>query len=122
METKTLMDALNQTKNFSSLLFNPHAPEWNVLVNGWPKITEMIKANKRLLIVDEEKRSIHATRLNGLIRTRDYLIQNHFKWLTDITNSSNSSINIARTINNNLEEYFFENITTKNHSNHHKVS
>lgn len=90
-DTKALMSALNQTTNLTQLLFNPHAPEWNVLEKGWPKISDMIKANKRLLIVDEEKRTANANKLNGLIRTRDFLIQNHFQWIVDL-NDNNSNL------------------------------
>lgn len=79
-KTKQLQDVFDKVKGFNSLVFNPYDPTWNVTHKGWPKIADMIKANKRILIVDDEQRGAHATKRPGIIRSRDFLIQNHFEW------------------------------------------
>ena len=66
-----------------NLIFNPNDPKWNVTGKGWPKINDMIKANKRLLIVDDEKRAPHADFIPGIIRSRDFVLQNNFEWFKD---------------------------------------
>jgi hypothetical protein len=81
--TTQLTNVFDRIKNLNRMIFNPYADEWNVLEKGWPKIADMVKANKRLLIVDDEQRAFHVNRLNGIIRSRDYLIQNHFEWLVE---------------------------------------
>ncbi len=43
----------------------------------------MIDANKRILIVDDEKRGYHAAKRPGIIRSRDYFIENHYAWIID---------------------------------------
>lgn len=78
-----LTSVFNRVKNFNSLQFNPYASEWDVLNKGWPKISDMINANKRFLIVDDEKRGLHVNKLNGIIRSRDYFIENHYTWVSD---------------------------------------
>lgn len=110
VETRVLMDALNRTSKLANLLFNPFAPEWNVLEKGWPRISDMIKANKRLLIVEEEKRGLHVNKLNGLIRTRDFFIQNHFDWLPDPRPNSSLAISSKIKLHHMLEQNYTKNL------------
>jgi hypothetical protein len=44
----------------------------------------MVKANKRLLIFDDEQRGSHAKAPPGIIRKFDYLIENHFEWVNNV--------------------------------------
>jgi hypothetical protein len=83
-EVYLLQNIFDQIDSFNELVFNPYAPEWNVIENGWPTIKRMIKENKRLVIVDDEQRGIHYKQLPGFIRSRDFLIQNHFEWFNDM--------------------------------------
>jgi hypothetical protein len=79
IETKDLQKSFNRIKNFNSLVFDPYSEEWDVKTKGWPKIVDMIKANKRILIFDDEKRGDHAGEKPGFIRNRDYMIgKKHF--------------------------------------------
>jgi hypothetical protein len=79
-ETKQLQDIFDKIKKFNDLVFNPYSPKWNVTYKGWPKIKDMIKSNKRLLIVDDEQRGRHAKKRPGFIRYRDFFIENHYEW------------------------------------------
>jgi hypothetical protein len=76
IETKDLQKSFSKVKNFNSLVFDPYSEEWNVKTKGWPKIIDMIKANKRILIFDDEKRGNHAGEKPGFIRNRDFMIGN----------------------------------------------
>jgi hypothetical protein len=82
-DVKKLQNVFNQIKGFNNLVFNPYASKWNVSTNGWPKIIDMIKANKRILIIDDEQRAYSAKSPPGFIRSRDFLIQNHYQWFGD---------------------------------------
>ena len=79
-DVKKMQQVFNKVKNFNSLVFDPYSSTWNVLQNGWPKIDSMVKANKRILIVDDEKRGLHAMKAPGIIRSRDFFIENHYGW------------------------------------------
>jgi hypothetical protein len=100
LETQHLLKVFKRVKYLSGLIFNPYASEWNVVKNGWPKIIAMVQANKRLLIVDDEQRGKHAGRSSGIIRSRDFILQNHFQWfqddyvlnLTDLRNETQTSL------------------------------
>ena len=76
IETKDLQKSFNKVKNFNSMVFDPYSEEWDVNSKGWPKIVDMIKANKRILIFDDEKRGNHAGEKPGFIRNRDFMIGN----------------------------------------------
>lgn len=98
-ETKLLQDVFDKIKSFNNLVFNPYSKEWNVVKNGWPKIGDMVKANKRILIVDDEQRALHARKRPGFIRSRDFLIQNHYEWFNDrdewnISDISNDTLSL----------------------------
>jgi hypothetical protein len=43
----------------------------------------MIRKNQRILIVDDEQRAYSAKAPPGMIRSRDFFIQNHFQWFYD---------------------------------------
>lgn len=86
--TTLLTGVLSKIKHFNKLLFNPYATKWSVNKKGWPKITDMIQANKRLLIVDDEQRALHAGSKSGIIRRRDFLIENHYEWIVNKTKNS----------------------------------
>jgi hypothetical protein len=96
-ETSKLEDVFKRVKNLTSLVFNPYAAEWDVVNKGWPRVHEMIRSNKRLLIIDDEQRGQHANKRNGIIRSRDYLLQNHYEWFNDVydwtvTNTSDDEL------------------------------
>lgn len=98
-ETKTLQDIFDKIRKFNDLIFNPYSAKWNVTSKGWPKIKEMIKANKRLLIVSDEQRGKHAKKRPGFIRYRDFFIENHYDWSHtkfewNVTNLLNGSVTI----------------------------
>ena len=80
-ETDKLRTIYKNADNLMNLLFDPYY--WNVTKIGWPKIVDMVAANKRLLIIDDEKREFHADYLNGIIRSRDFVLQNHYEWTRD---------------------------------------
>ncbi|CAF0951078.1 unnamed protein product [Brachionus calyciflorus] len=82
-DTKILQNVFDRVKHFNQLVFNPYSPEWDVLRKGWPKIKEMIASNKRILIFDDEKKADHAGKAPGFIRSRDFLLENHFGWHND---------------------------------------
>ena len=86
-ETRTLQDVFARVKHFNALVFNPYAAEWSVRVHGWPLIGDMIRANKRLLIVDDEQRGRHARKPPGFIRTRDFIVANHYEWNDEDTST-----------------------------------
>ena len=79
-ETKQLQGIFDKIRNFNDFVFNPYSTKWNVSRKGWPKIKDMIKANKRLLIVDDEQRGKHAKKRPGITRYRDFFIENHYEW------------------------------------------
>ena len=83
-DVRKLQEVFARVKNFNQLVFNPYAPEWDVYNKGWPKIVDMVKANKRILIIDDEQRGDHARQAPGIIRSRDYAFQSHFKWFNDL--------------------------------------
>ena len=95
-QTKQLQDVFDRVKGFNQLVFNPYSRRWNVVEKGWPKIKDMIAAKKRLLIVDDEQRGEHAGKPPGIMRYRDFFIENHYAWhhsmyewdVTDILNTS----------------------------------
>ena len=82
-EVAKLQEVFAKVKNFNQLVFDPYAPEWDVYNNGWPKMADMVKANKRILIIDDEQRGDHARAAPGIIRSRDYSFQSHFTWFND---------------------------------------
>jgi hypothetical protein len=82
-DVKKMQNIFDRINGLNSLVFNPYAKEWNVINYGWPKIKMMIEANKRLLIIDDEKRGDHARHRPGIIRSRDFLIENHYEWFND---------------------------------------
>lgn len=95
---------LESVDGLTDLMFDPHDIIWNVPRNGWPKIVDMIKANKRLLIVDDEKRAFSADHIKGIIRSRDFFLQNHYDWTLDkyewpvLRRSNSTMVNKTQTI------------------------
>lgn len=79
-ETKKIQDIFDKIRKFNDLVFNPYSAKWNITFKGWPKISEMVKSNKRLLIVSDEQRGKHAKKRPGFIRYRDFFIENHYEW------------------------------------------
>jgi len=79
----TMKNIYDSIDGLGELIFNPNDLEWEVIEKGWPKIGDMIAKNKRLLIVDDEKRALHADYIKGVIRSRDFFIQNHYEWFQD---------------------------------------
>jgi len=57
-DVKILQKTFNDILGFNQMVFNPYSTRWNVSEQGWPMIVDMVKANKRILIVDDEKRGI----------------------------------------------------------------
>lgn len=82
-DTQILQNVFKRVNSFNSLVFNPYSREWDVLNKGWPKIGEMVAADKRILIFDDEKRTQNAGKKPGFIRSRDFLLQNHYIWMND---------------------------------------
>jgi hypothetical protein len=80
-DSEKLRSIYESVDNLTDLLFEPF--DWNVTDIGWPKIVDMLKANKRLLIIDDEKRGFHADFIPGIIRSRDFVLQNHYEWTKD---------------------------------------
>lgn len=95
-DTEILQNVFRRVNHFNSLVFNPYSQEWNVLNKGWPKIREMVKANKRILIFDDEKRTQNAGKKPGFIRSRDFLLQNHYVWMNDFIEVNISNFEIYR--------------------------
>lgn len=58
-DKRKIQHTFNRVKNFNNLIFDPYNSEWNVLKNGWPKIKELVRANKRIIIFDYEKKGIN---------------------------------------------------------------
>ena len=83
-DTKSLQDVFGKVKHLNNLVFNPYSKEWNVKLNGWPKIKDMIEKNKRLLIIDDEQRGKHAKAYPGFIRSRDYVSFYNFNYIWPI--------------------------------------
>jgi hypothetical protein len=80
---KDLKKIYDSVPNLNDLLFDPNDAKWNVRVNGWPRIVDMIQANKRFLIVDDEKKASRPNPMPGVIRIREYFIENHYKYFHD---------------------------------------
>ncbi len=55
-DVKILQKEFKKVKGFEELVFDPYSSMWNVTEFGWPRIVDMIDSNKRILIVDDEKR------------------------------------------------------------------
>ena len=75
---RKLKQVFDKVKGFNNLVFDPYSKIWNVSSKGWPKIYEMINKNKRILVVDDEQRAYSAKSMPGMIRSRDFFIQNHY--------------------------------------------
>lgn len=82
-DVKKLQQVFAKVEGFNNLVFNPYSKLWNVSSKGWPKIMDMVLKNKRILIVDDEQRAYSAKAPPGFIRSRDFLIQNHYQWYND---------------------------------------
>jgi hypothetical protein len=80
-ETFQLMAVFNRVKNMNKLVFNPYSEEWDVLNKGWPLMSEMVRLNKRLLIVDYNE--IHTKKEPGIIHIRDFFLENDWRWFGD---------------------------------------
>ena len=80
-DTRKLQAVFTKVRNLNNLVFDPCSAQWNVVENGWPLLMDMIKANKRFLIVDSS--NIHARQQPGIIRPRDFFIENHWDWTHD---------------------------------------
>ena len=107
VDVKSMQDVFKKTKTLNRLVFDPYSSDWNVSSMGWPKIEEMIKKNKRLLIIDDEKRGQHAEQSPGIIRSRDFCIENHFEWFRDKYTWVNFTIqNDVLKYKNSLNESF----------------
>ncbi len=102
-DVKKMQAVFNKISSFNSMVFNPYSLKWNVIQNGWPKIIDMIKANKRILIVDDEKRGYHAGKSPGIIRSRDFFVENHYSWSNKKYEWKNFS-QIATTLLNDSNE------------------
>ena len=81
VDSSKLLSIYESVDDLTNLLFDPYY--WNVTELGWPKIADMISANKRLLIIDDEKRGFHVDYIRGLIRSRDFVLQNRYEWTKD---------------------------------------
>jgi len=55
-DVRILQKAFNEISGFNRMVFNPYSSRWNVSEQGWPRIVDMIRENKRILIVDDEQR------------------------------------------------------------------
>lgn len=75
-EARTLELVFNKVRHLNSLVFDPY--KWNVSENGWPLIKDMLKANKRLLIVDYRPKN--AAKSPGIIYIPHFFIENHWHW------------------------------------------
>ena len=64
--------AFNKFPDLKNLIFDPY--KWEVRQNGWPKISEMIAQNKRLLIFSQTD----VTRYLGVGYDRDFLVENYW--------------------------------------------
>lgn len=100
-DTRLLQSVFDRVKYFNSLVFDPYSKEWNVSKNGWPLIKDMVNANKRILIFDDEQRSENAKKRPGIIRGRDYMIENHYEWFNDeyLWNISKTSSSLRKQLN-----------------------
>lgn len=112
-QTIQLTSLFDRISNFKKLLFNPH--EWDVHNNGWPKISDMIRADKRLVIVDDEQRAWHADELNGIVRVRDYFIQNHHEWTVEKNSSSNYVVTPKFKLTNLLDKNYTKTLIKEVH-------
>ena len=83
-DVKSLQNEFNKVNNLNRLVFNPYSAEWDVLNRGWPKIEDMIKKNKRLIIIDDEQRGKHARAEPGFVRKHDFFVENHFRWIDNL--------------------------------------
>lgn len=54
VDVKKMQAVFREVQGFKELVFNPYAA--NVKEKGWPRIKDMIAANQRILIVDDEQR------------------------------------------------------------------
>ena len=93
-DSEKLLSIYESVDNLTSLLFDPYY--WNVTEIGWPRINDMIRANKRLLLIDDEKGAFHSDYIPGVVRSRDFVLQNHYEWTKDkyewINNKTNATI------------------------------
>ncbi len=80
---KDLQKIYDSIPDLNNLLFNPNDAKWNVKRNGWPRIRDMIEADKRLMIVDDEKKAQNGSYTSGIVRTREYFIENHYRFFHD---------------------------------------
>lgn len=64
--------ALDKFPDLKNMIFDPY--KWEVRQNGWPKISEMIAQNKRLLILSQTD----ATRYLGVGYDRDFTVENYW--------------------------------------------
>ncbi|MFI6638507.1 phosphatidylinositol-specific phospholipase C domain-containing protein [Streptomyces sp. NPDC050504] len=69
-----LKASLAKVPGISDLVFRPDAPEWDVRNRGWPKVSSLVAANKRLLILA----SSDGLQDLGVMHDRHWTVENYW--------------------------------------------
>ncbi|RSS83668.1 ricin-type beta-trefoil lectin domain protein [Streptomyces sp. WAC06614] len=76
-DKQLLANVLRSVPGLSDLTFRPDSDQWKVQERGWPKVKDMVKANKRLIMFSDKNERSDI----GLPFIGDYVVQNHYKGL-----------------------------------------
>lgn len=71
-DAQKIMERLLNDSGIRDLIFNPYHAR--VHQNGWPRVGEMIKSNKRLLILSQRRYADHL----GVGHDRDFTVENYW--------------------------------------------
>ncbi|MFJ6935858.1 ricin-type beta-trefoil lectin domain protein [Streptomyces sp. NPDC101132] len=72
-----LAEVLRYVPGLTDLTFRPDSDQWKVRERGWPKVKDMVRANKRLLMFSD----VEGRADIGLPFIGDYIVQNHYEGL-----------------------------------------